>query len=193
MAGVRARQPPTILNDSGATWGVPAPPKRVFFSVIYAGYRFRTAATNSGNLPSAAQITGNFAENLPTDITSCTQAPTATDNTNLKFLVCDPVTRKPYPSNKLPSVDPTSVNILNYITKAVKSEPQRPFRTGDTPYTYLVLESTPEQNEQYLINTDHQITSKHPLTLSYFLLDYSVRINLAGFTQLWSYSNYANK
>jgi hypothetical protein len=103
------------------------------------------------------------------------------------------VTRKPYPGNKLPSVDPTAVNVLNYITTALNKEAKQPFRTGDTPYTYRVLESTPEQNEEYLIKTDHQITPSHRLTLSYFLLDYKVRINLGGFTQAWSYSNYANK
>jgi outer membrane receptor protein involved in Fe transport len=192
-AGANAVKAPYNLNRFGGTVGGPIRHDKDFFFASAAAYRFRTAATNSGNLPSAAQITGNFAENLPTDITSCTQSPSSADNTAIKFLVCDPVTRKPYPGNKLPSVDPTAVNILNYITKAVKSEPQQPFRAGDTPYTYRVFEPTPEQNEEYLIKTDHQITPSHRLTLSYFLLDYNVRINLGGFTQKWSYSNYANK
>jgi outer membrane receptor protein involved in Fe transport len=192
-AGTNAVKTPYNLHRFGGTVGGPIRRDKDFFFGSFAGYRFRTSATNSGNLPSAAQITGNFAENLPTDITSCTQSPSAADNTNIKFLVCDPVTRKPYLNNKLPSVDPTAVNVLNYITKALKSEAQQPFRTGDTPYTYRVLESTPEQNEEYLIKTDHQITAAHRLTLSYFLLNYSIRQNLGGFTQAWSYSNYANK
>jgi outer membrane receptor protein involved in Fe transport len=192
-AGTNAVKTPYNLHRFGGTVGGPIRHDKDFFFGSFAGYRFRTAATNSGNLPSAAQITGNFAENLPTDITSCTQTPSAADNTNLKFLVCNPVTRQPYPGNKLPSVDPTAVNVLNYITTALKKEAQQPFRTGDTPYTYRVLESTPEQNEEYLVKTDHQITPAHRLTLSYFLLNYKVRINLGGFTQAWSYSNYANK
>lgn len=192
-AGTNAPKTPYNLNRFGATVGGPIRHDKDFFFGSFAGYRFRTAATNSGNLPSAAQITGNFGENLPTDITSCTQSPSAADNTNLKFLVCNPVTRKPYPGNKLPSVDPTAVNVLNYITTALKKETKQPFRTGDTPYTYRVLESTPEQNEEYLIKTDHQITSSHRLTLSYFLLNYSILQNLGGFTQAWSHSNYANK
>jgi outer membrane receptor protein involved in Fe transport len=192
-AGTNATKSPYNLHRFGGTVGGPIRRDKDFFFGSFAGYRFRTTATNSGNLPSAAQITGNFAENLPTDITSCTQSPSAADNTNLKFLVCNPVTRTPYPGNKLPSVDPTAVNILNYITKALKSEAQQPFQNGDTPYTYRVRESTPEQNEEYLIKTDHQITPAHRLTLSYFLLNYSIRTNLGGFTQAWSYSNYANK
>jgi outer membrane receptor protein involved in Fe transport len=192
-AGTGATKSPYNLHRFGGTVGGPIRRDKDFFFGSFAGYRFRTTATNSGNLPSAAQITGNFAENLPSDITSCTQSPSAADNTNLKFLVCNPVTRQPYPGNKLPSVDPTAVNVLNYITKALKSEAQQPFQTGDTVYTYRVRESTPEQNEEYLLKTDHQITSAHRLTLSYFLLNYSIRTNLGGFTQAWSYSNYANK
>ncbi len=82
---------------------------------------------------------------------------------------------------------------MKYLTTALNAETKQPFRTGDTPYTYRVLEPTPEQNEEYLIKTDHQITPSHRLTLSYFLLNYSIRTNLGGFTQKWSYSNYANK
>jgi outer membrane receptor protein involved in Fe transport len=192
-AGANAVKTPYNLHRFGATLGGPIRRDKDFFFGSFGGYRFRTAATNSGNLPSAAQIMGNFSENLPSDITSCTQTPSATDNENLKFLVCNPATRKPYANNTLPSVDPTAVNILNYITTALKKEPKQPFRTGDTPYTYRVLESTPEQNEEYLIKTDHQITPSHRLTLSYFLLNYSILQNLGGFTQAWSHSNYANK
>ena len=192
-AGANAVKTPYNLHRFGATLGGPIRHDKDFFFGSFGGYRFRTAATNSGNLPSAAQITGNFSENLPSDITSCTQTPSAADNKNLKFLVCNPATRKPYANNTLPSVDPTAVNILNYITTALKKEAKQPFRTGDTPYTYRVLESTPEQNEEYLIKTDHQITPSHRLTLSYFLLNYSILQNLGGFTQAWSHSNYANK
>jgi len=192
-AGANASKTPYNQHRFGATIGGPIRHDKDFFFASFGGYRFRTSATNSGNLPSAAQITGDFSENLPSDITSCTQTPTAADNSNIKFLVCNPVTRTPYPGNKLPSVDPTAVNILNYLTTALKKEGKQPFRTGDTPYTYRVLEPTPEQNEEYLIKTDHQLTPSHRLTLSYFLLDYKLHVNLGGFTQLWSHSEYANK
>ncbi|WP_035348497.1 carboxypeptidase regulatory-like domain-containing protein [Edaphobacter aggregans] len=183
------------LHRFGATLGGPIRRDRDFFFGSFGGYRFRTVATNSGNLPSDAQIAGNFSENLPSDITRCNQAPTAADNTNIKFLVCDPKTGNPFPGNIIPAsrLDPTAVNIIKYVKSAVTQIPKQPFRSGDTPYTYRILEPTPEQNEEYLIKTDHQITSSHRLTLSYFLLNYSTRINLGGFTQKWSSSNYANK
>jgi hypothetical protein len=149
-------------------------------------------------LPSPAQIKGDFSENMPTtaEQANCTTAPTTAANNAIHFLVCDPVTRKPYAGNKLPSVDPTAVNILNYLTKILPA--QQPAHTGDTRYTYRTRGPVPEQNEEYLIKTDHQLTQAHRLTLSYFMLNYKVRINPLSpstnmLTQLWSYSNYANK
>ena len=73
---------------------------------------------------------------------------------------------------------------------------QQPAHVGDTPYTYRTRVAVPEQNEEYLIKTDHQLTQAHRLTLSYFLLNYKVRqssVPARLLTQLWSYSNYANK
>jgi Carboxypeptidase regulatory-like domain len=194
-AGLNAVKSPYNMHRFGATLGGPIRRDKDFFFGSFAGYRYRTATANSGNLPSAAQIGGNFFENMPSDITKCTDTPSSADNTNIKFLVCDPSTGQPFANNTIPAsrLDPTAVNVLNYITTALKKEAQQPFRSGDTPYTYRVLEATPEQNEEYLIKTDHQITSAHRLTLSYFLLNYSNRANLGGFTQAWSYSNYATK
>ncbi len=56
-----------------------------------------------------------------------------------------------------------------------------------------MLQPTPEQNEEYLIKTDHQITRSHRLTLSYFLLHYKNRVVPTTMTQDWSYSTYENK
>jgi outer membrane receptor protein involved in Fe transport len=195
-AGLNASKNPYNQHRFGATLGGPIRHDKDFFFGSFAGYRFIQYSDYSGSLPSAAQIGGDFSENLPTDINSCTQTPTSSDNTNVKFLVCNPVTRQPYPGNKLPSVDPTAVNILNYLVKNLPA--QQPFRTGDTRYTYRTRGPLPEQNEEYLIKTDHQLTPAHRLTLSYFLLNYKVRINPTSpstnmLTQLWSYSSYANK
>jgi hypothetical protein len=61
-AGTNAVKAPYNLHRFGGTVGGPIRRDKDFFFGSAAGYRFRTAATNSGNLPSAAQITGNFAE-----------------------------------------------------------------------------------------------------------------------------------
>jgi hypothetical protein len=197
-SGVGATKNPYNQHRFGATVGGPIRHDKDFFFGSFAGFRFIQYSDYSGSLPSDAQIRGDFAENMPTvaEQPNCTTAPTAAANTAVHFLVCNPATRQPYAGNKLPSVDPTAVNILNYIKSVLPA--QQPKRTGDTRYTYRTRGALPEQNEEYLIKTDHQLTQSHRLTFSYFLLNYKVRINPVSpstnmLTQLWSYSNYANK
>ncbi len=197
-SGANATKNPYNQHRFGATLGGPIRHDKDFFFGSFAGFRFIQYSDYSGSLPSAAQMKGDFSENMPTaaEQANCTTTPTTAANNAIHFLVCDPVTRKPYAGNKLPSVDPTAVNILNYLTKILPA--QQPSRSGDTRYTYRTRGPVPEQNEEYLIKTDHQLTQAHRLTLSYFLLNYKVRINPVSpstnmLTQLWSYSNYANK
>lgn len=177
----------------GATVGGPVRKNKDFFFGSFGGFRFINYADHSGSLPSDAQIAGNFAENLPLpgEQANCTTAPNAAANTGVRFLVCNPATRTPYAGNRLPSVDPTAVNILNYIKANLPA--RQPVRSGDTRYTYRTRSATPQSNEEYLVKTDHQIGGAHRVTLSYFLLNYKTLQDLGGFLQPWSYSNYANK
>jgi outer membrane receptor protein involved in Fe transport len=194
-SGAGASKTPYNLHRFGGTLGGRFRRDKDFFFGSFGGYRFRTAGSYSGSLPSPAQITGDFSENMPTaaEQASCTATPTQAANTAVHFLVCNPATKTPYPGNKLPSVDPTAVNILNFLVKNLPA--REPSRTGDTQYTYRSRSPLPEQNEEYLIKTDHQITPAHRVTLSYFLLNYQVRLapNTNTLSQVWSYSLYANK
>ncbi|MEO6802315.1 MAG: TonB-dependent receptor [Granulicella sp.] len=187
----------------GVTVGGKIRKDKDFFFGSFAGFRFIQYGNYSGSLPSDAQMAGNFSENLPvaSEQASCNAPPTAAANAAVHFLVCHPTTYSPvtgagtaltpYAGNILPAVDATAVNILKYVK--AKLPAQQPAQFGDTRYIYRTLSPLPEQNEEYLIKTDHQITSKHRLTLSYFLLNYKVRIAPTTLTQAWSYSNYANK
>jgi len=188
----------------GATLGGPIRKDKDFFFGSFAGFRFIQSGTYSGSLPSDAQMAGDFSENLPTaaEQASCTSNPTAAANTAVHFLVCRPTiyspttgaasgTSTPYAGNKLPAVDATAVNIVKYLKANLPA--QLPAQFGDTRYTYRTRSPLPEQNEEYLIKTDHQLTQAHRLTLSYFLLNYRVRIAPSTFSQIWSFSNYANK
>jgi len=197
-SGVGATKNPYNQHRFGATVGGPIRRDKDFFFGSFGGYRFIQYSDYSGSLPSDAQMRGDFSENLPTtaEQKNCTTAPTAAANTAVHFLVCNPATLTPYQGNKLPSVDPTAVNVLTYLKKVLPA--RQPARTGDTRYTYRTRGALPEQNEEYLIKTDHQVTQSHRLTFSYFLLNYKVRINPVSpstnmLTQLWSYSEYANK
>ena len=66
-----------------------------------------------------------------------------------------------------------------------------PTQFGDNKYTYREFSATPEKYNQYLIKTDHQLTPKHRLTLSYFLYDYSVKSNPGGLTTKWEHARQA--
>ena len=205
--GVGATKTPYNQHRFGATTGGPIRHDKDFFFASYGGYRFITGSNHSGALPSVAQMTGDFSENLPlpgeqvptvvggVTIPACQQPTTAAMNgangATPRFLVCNPATLTPYPNNKLPAVDPTAVNIVAYLRKVLPA--QQPNIPTDTPYIYRTRSPTTERNNEYLIKTDHQLTQAHRLTLSYFLLDYAIKMDLGGFTQAWSYSNYANK
>lgn len=192
-AGTGATPTPYNQHRFGATLGGPIRKNKDFFFGSFGGFRFISYADHSGSLPSDAQMAGNFSENRPTaaEQASCTTTPSAAANAAVHFLVCDPVTRRPYANNTLPSVDPTAVNVLKFIKANLPA--QQPARAGDTRYIYRTRSATPQSNEEYLIKTDHQLTAAHRLTLSYFLLNYKSRQDLGGFLQPWSYSNYANK
>jgi outer membrane receptor protein involved in Fe transport len=196
---------PYARNEYGATLGGPIRRDKDFFFGSFGGLRATTSLAFSGNVPSAAQIAGDFSENLPTDITSCSQSPSAADNANFKFLVCNPVTNKPYPGNKITDpLDPTAVAIANYLYSQGVKPGVGATAFGDTQYTYREFDPTPEKYNQYLIKTDHQLTQAHRLTLSYFLYDYNIRSNPGQTTTNgsntgsltpthWTYSNYATK
>ncbi len=186
---------PYARNEFGATLGGPIRHDKDFFFASFGGLRATTSPAFTGNVPDANQIAGNFSENMPTDITSCSQSPSAADNASFKFLVCNPATNTPYANNIITSpLDPTAVSIMNYLySKGVKPGVGAG-QFGDNQYTYREYDPTPEQYNQYLIKTDHQLTANHRLTLSYFLYDYSIRSNPGGLTPTqWSYSNYATK
>ena len=182
-------KPAYARNEFGTTLGGPIRHDKDFFFGTYGGLRATNSPAYTGNIPSAAQMTGDFSENLATDITACSQSPTASDNANFKFLVCNPVTQKPYPGNIITDpLDPTAVAILKYLNFK-----PNPTAFGDTPYTHREYAPTPETYNEYLIKTDHQLTTNHRLTLSYYLYDYSIRSVPSTLTQKWTYSDYATK
>lgn len=186
---------PYARNEFGGTFGGPIRHDQDFFFFSYGGLRATQSSAYSGNVPSAAQIAGNFSENLPTDITSCSQSPSAVDNATFKFLVCNPATHTPYPGNIITSpLDPTAVSIANYLYSQGVKPGVGAGQIGDNQYTYREYDAVPEIYNEYLIKTDHQLTARHRLTLSYFLYQHSIKVIPGGLTPAhWSYNNYANK
>ena len=181
---------PYTRQQFGGTVGGPIRRDKDFFFASLGALRSDTGANYTGNVPSAAQRTGNFMENLATDITNCTQSPTAADNAAFKFLVCNPATHTPYTNNIITTaLDPTAVNILANL----KDVPlPNPTQATDTPYTHRETAPVPENNSEYLGKTDH-VRGNHRVTFSYFLYNHDIRSVPTTLTQHWSYSDYKTR
>ena len=180
-------------HEFGATLGGPIRRNKDFFFGSFGGLIDTTSPQYSGNVPDAAQISGNFFENTPTvtEQASCSVAPSTAANAAFHFLVCNPATQTPYLNNTIPvgSLDPTAQNILKYLNFT----PNPTGAVGDTPYTHKEHDPIPETNREYLIKTDHQVSPNHRISLQYFLYNYSLRSVATTLTQKWSYSNYTTK
>jgi outer membrane receptor protein involved in Fe transport len=185
-------KPAYARNQFGATLGGPIRHDKDFFFGSFGGLIDTTSPAYTGNVPSAAQISGNFLENMPTatEQASCNVSPSAAASAAFHFLVCNPATQTPYPNNTIPksALDPTAQNILSYLNFT-----PNPTNFGDTPYTHREYAPTPETNQEYLIKTEHQVTPAHRITFSYFLFNYNIRTVASTLTQKWSYSNYETK
>jgi hypothetical protein len=193
---------PYARNEYGATVGGPIRRDKDFFFFSWGGLRDTTSPAFSGALPDAAQMTGNFSENMPLPgeqttlvnnvaVPSCAVAPSAAESTGFRFFVCPLGSTTPYPNNIITDpLDPTAANIINYLGSLGIKPGVGPRAAGDSKYTYRELSPTPEQYDQYLIKTDHQLGPAHRLTLDYFLYNYSIKSNPGGLSPQWTYSNY---
>ena len=198
-----------VQHRFGGTFGGPIRHDKDFFFGSYGGYRFRTATVFASAVPSVNEMLGNFAENTPTDLpptaSSCTTAPTAAENAAIKFYVCNRATGLPYPGNSLPSsaIDPTIQNVLKYLANGNLTGPiantghlarngQPGVIVGDTIYTHREQDPNPQNNDEYLIKTDHQLTANHRLTVSYFRFNSTTTILPGGLTSAWTHSDYTS-
>jgi outer membrane receptor protein involved in Fe transport len=200
---------PYVQHRFGATFGGPIRHDKDFFFGSWGGYRFRTASAYVSSVPDVAQMGGNFSENTPsqpgdpsiTSANACKNAPTAADNTAIQFWVCNRATGLPYANNTLPStsLDPTVQNILKYLANGNMTGPiantgaltQNGNVFGDTKYTHREYDPAPQNNNEYLVKTDHQLGANHRLSLSYFEYDSTYVILPGGLSSSWTYSNYS--
>src|SRR5260370_28603149 len=94
-SGANATKNPYNQHRFGATLGGPIRHDKDFFFGSFAGFRFIQYTDYSGSLPTAAQIKGNFSDNLPDNSTAggpvpeqptCTSTPTTAANNPVHFL-----------------------------------------------------------------------------------------------------------
>jgi outer membrane receptor protein involved in Fe transport len=191
---------PEHINRFGATVGGPVMKDRIFFFGSYGGLREITPQTYNTVVPDALQRAGNFSENLPTTtpaagLGACATTLNASDkaNTNYggKFFVCDPVTHKPVPGNRLDqdpnyAPDPVAAAVL------AKNVPL-PSANRPTPDNRFVgNQGLPQSNNEFLIKGDFQLLPTHRVTLSYFQANGSqIELPSGGTLPGWALSNYA--
>jgi hypothetical protein len=181
---------PLHRHQFGGTFGGPIVHDKTFFFFSYGGQRqITTTFLNSGITPTAAQRTGNFAANLPTtsgNITSCTQTLSAADKAAGNFIVCNPVTRKPFAGNIIPNsmLDPTVQNLVN-VSGSLPAIPL-PNAAGNYAQGYV---TSPYNTNEFLLKIDQNFSQNHRLTGEVFETSGVNAVNSGG-NVVWSKQNY---
>lgn len=189
---------PEHINRFGATVGGPAWKDKIFFFGSYGGLRQVSPQNFNTVVPDALQRVGNFSENLPTTppsagLGACSTKLSAADKANTdyggKFFVCDPVTHKPVPGNRL-DLDPNFVP--DPVAAAVLSK-NVPLPSANRPTPdnrFLGNEGLPNTSNEYLIKGDFQLFPNHRETLEYFQAIGSQIVFPGGNLPGWALSNY---
>lgn len=164
-------KPPFKLNQFGGTVGGPVViphiyngrDKTFFFFSAEDLQRRSSPTTATIFVPTAAEMSGNFSAFLPDSTGNC---PADQSAIPLSKSACkqikNPVTGVAYAGNIITTpVNPLSLAVANTYTIPLK---------GVDPVSggYVTLENQNIDSTQYLINMDHQVTSKNHLSGRYF-------------------------
>ncbi len=182
---------PLHRHQFGSTIGGPIVQDKTFFFGSYAGLRQTDGhLLTNAVVPDKFQRAGNFSENLPTasgPIASCTQPISDADKKITdhggRFIVCNRGTNLPYPGNII--TDPLDITAQNVLNQNV------PLPTNDVSGQWLGSYSTANNNDEFLIKLDHQLTASHRLSLNYFQTNgMSTQLPSGGSIAGWSMQNF---
>jgi hypothetical protein len=155
---------PFKRNQFGATFGGPILRDKTFFFASYQGTRVVGGANPSiATPPPAAYRTGNFAG-----------GPT----------IIDPQTGQPFPANQIPSFrfDPIAVKLLALIPL-----PNQP--NG----TFTAQPRSNQNDDQFSMRVDHNLTSKDHLTARYFYDNFSFQEATSPFPNFYGTDTFVNQ
>jgi hypothetical protein len=182
-------------NMFGATVGGPIKRNKTFFFSEYSGLRqvspyiFSGGAQLpgfTGGMTGGGPATGDFSAFLPANALATAKC----GGTATAFVVCNPLTGKPYTSdgvhasNIIPQgqIDPTALAIMNYLkgfenstTTVVNSS------TNQSISVPVFIGQEPQQrnSDEFLLKGEHQINDAQRLTLSYFYIKGHVQTQAA--------------
>ena len=129
-------------NQFGGSFGGPIKRDKLFFFTSYSGLRDRQVArSNSARVPTELERRGDFSQS--------------------SFTVRDPLTRAPFPGNRIPveRFDPTAKNILDKYVPL-----------SNLPGSFYEAQvSYAPRNDDFTGKLDYNISSRHQLMGSYFL------------------------
>ncbi len=151
----RSDKTPLVQNQFGFTLGGPVIKDKTFFFTSYQGFRRRvTNFRNTASVPSAMERQGDFSQSFDED-------------GNL-MVINDPLTGLPFPGNKIPANRLSKV-AQGYLGRAI-ALPNNPL---EGPNALIQTASEPNDNDQFLLKIDHQLSAAHKLTGGYFMTDAS--------------------
>ncbi len=132
--------PQDIRNQYGATLGGPIRKDRTFFFLAYEGWRIREGITQTTNVPTALERTGNFSQS--------------------NLVPIDLFTFQPFPNSIIPKsrLDPTALAIAALYPLPNLSIPGQ---------NYVGSPTQRDDNDQFDIRLDHNINKSSELSFHY--------------------------
>jgi hypothetical protein len=138
------------FNQYGGTAGGPIQKDKMFFFFGYEGLNWNQSGTASGNLPTAAERSGDFSADAPIY------------NPFTTTLAGGVYTRTQYPNNKITNIDPVAAALLAYL----------PLPTSQTAVpNYTANFSMPIKENSFSLRIDRALTPLQKLFARYSIND----------------------